>query len=296
VDGPILDVASGTVGDVVDEHGQPGGGSQRLEMLEDAALVGTVEVGTRNEGARERVFLQLAQLGRHPTRVVAAHARDYRQAAVHGFQRLLQDFEVLVFCDGGPFASCGQGNQSGNALASVVLDECDEALVVDFIVKERSDFNALPGNPVQINSTVLPHTIGVPTTYLTKTQIQNMFHASTKGMWDDNGNMFQPSGLGAVQVELSQSDSKGTTLGGGFSIEQEYQVIAATALFGVQFGFSYDYAYTVSTTNETIVGATMPYLPASAPSSLSYQSGIAAYTADLTGQSGKIWVVNFWVN
>jgi len=163
------------------------------------------------------------------------------------------------------------------------------------IVKERSDFNALPNNPVQIGSTVLPHTIGVPTSYPSKVKIQTMF-AGSKGMWDAQGTFFTNSAAGGLQVELSQSNTEATTLGGGFSIEQEYQVVVATALFGTQFGFSYDFAYTVSTTATTIVGATMPYLPASAPSSLAYQSGIAAYTTALAGQSPKIWVVNFWVN
>ncbi len=139
----VLDIAAGAVGDVVDEDGKPGDVRQGAEVLEDAALVRPVVVGTGNERARQGVFLERLHPGRHPAGVIAAHPRDHGQAPVHLPEDPLQGREVLVVGDRGNLARGGERDEPGNAAVGVIIDEPVEAFVVHLAVRERGD----EGNP-----------------------------------------------------------------------------------------------------------------------------------------------------
>jgi hypothetical protein len=171
-----------------------------------------------------------------------------------------------------------------------------KTMTVDFprtpqvIQMERSVFNALPGNPINVGSSILGHTIGNPRSYPNLSAIETA--CAKGGIYDPTG-MTSPVGDGQYNTDtVSVSNSKSKTVGGGVSVDASVEFTVLGALFGVEAGFSDEFSYTVKTTASTELSGSVPGTLESKP----FKFGIAGFNvADTKVQKAPFMVVTYWV-
>ena len=148
---------------------------------------------------------------------------------------------------------------------------------------ERSLFNALPNNPVNIGSSTLVHTIGKPATYLTRDAMASLIKKSG-GFWHSGQGVSIGQGGASSGISVYQGEDTSTDYTVGVSISVDAEMTVAGVIFGSSRGFAYDYAYSVSTGTGTEISGTTPDLASTAPSTYLFTYGIAAYKTTVSGQ------------
>lgn len=165
---------------------------------------------------------------------------------------------------------------------------------------ERTKFNEIAGNPIKVDASVLSHTIGKPSTYPTLAAIKNFGTSGSnplaKGFIDSTGFTVIPSGSGAYEYEFAISNSSNYSIGGGLSLTREMQTVSCGLLIGASQSLGYEYQRSVSMTSASVVGAGIPYLPATSASDKTFTTGVAAYSQKIPGQQGNALIINYWVN
>jgi len=158
-----------------------------------------------------------------------------------------------------------------------------------------SGFNALPSNPCQVDPAVLGHTIGSPWSYPDYGQAQNLM--ASGGLWDPNG---VPVGFNNSYVsdEVEQTHETSSTLGVGFGISLDFEVVAGGVLFGSSLDFQGEVDATCTTGVGTTISGSSPGLPPglTPPADTTYWFGICAYPVTISTQSTPATLVNYWVN
>jgi len=112
-------------------------------------------------------------------------------------------------------------------------------------------------------------------------------------MYDPTG-MTAPVGNSQLTTDtVCISQSKGTKMGTGLSIEASEEDVVLGVLFGASIGFSADFEYTVTTTDSTEISGTLPGINSS---DSVFQFGIAGYNyKDTAIQTNPFFVVTYWV-
>jgi hypothetical protein len=156
-------------------------------------------------------------------------------------------------------------------------------------------FNALPGNPCQVDPTVLAHTIGSPWSYPNYGQAQNLM--ASGGLWDPNG---VPVGYNDSYVsdEVEQTKETSSTLGVGYGISIEFEAVVGGVLFGAGLDFQGEVDATCTTGVGTTISGSSPGLPPglTPPADTPYWFGICAFPVTISTQSTPATLVNYWVN
>jgi hypothetical protein len=180
---------------------------------------------------------------------------------------------------------------NGSAVGTTIT--VDIPRTPQIIEMERSAFNALPSNTLSIGSSVLVHTLGIPSSYNNYTNISTLCNAASGGLIDPTG-MTSPVGTGAYATStVSLSQSKGTQLGAGLSYTASIQTVTAGVLFGAEVGFSDDFEYSVSTSKQTEISGSVPGINST---DKAFQFGIAGYNLTVPNlQSSPFMVVTYWV-
>jgi len=159
---------------------------------------------------------------------------------------------------------------------------------------DRAKYNALPSIPVTIDSNVLAHTFGDPTSYPSFNSVKAKIQASTKlggGLWDSTG-MYLGGTIGAITDSVEQVNSNSNSFGVGFSYTSEGQTVSGGFLYGYSYGFegSLDLSFG-SSSGWGIEGV----VPNQTGSHKAFGFGIAAWQQAVTVQTSPFIVVSYWV-
>jgi hypothetical protein len=179
---------------------------------------------------------------------------------------------------------------------------------------ELGKYNAIVPEPYRVPGDVLKHTMGVPRSYPSESEMRTLFTEGTT--WVDSvkgaylniigplqGGFRTPDSWmanltvnnGFQQIELSEAQTN--QLGANFTlrVEGEIQVVAAGVLVGGKAGWWVTLSTSVTTTDRSTYGATLMNIPESMSDRLPYSAGLMVYPYPTDGHSGRFIVVNFWV-
>jgi hypothetical protein len=160
---------------------------------------------------------------------------------------------------------------------------------------ERNEFNSLPDNTLQIGSSVLVHTLGVPGSYASKSAIATACGVlpPLSGMYDATG-VSASSGDGQLTTDTIEYQKGATdSFGSSISIEAESENVVAGVLFGASMGLSVDFELSISTSSSTEVEGAVP---AVLPTDKGFTFGVGLYSIKNTSiQPGPFLVATYWV-
>lgn len=163
----------------------------------------------------------------------------------------------------------------------------------------REFFNANNGDLADIDSTILSHTIGYPSTYPTNDEKEALLK-KYKGYKSDlqstvEGADNKPSGTKDLNISFSSTESDSFT--SDFAVETS----AGAGVFGltasITAGFNTGFSYTSTVVKGTSWGGTVGYLPRTFYNDTSYyySSGLFVYPYVDTRSCRTYWIVDYWV-
>lgn len=158
---------------------------------------------------------------------------------------------------------------------------------------ERNEFNSLPSNTLQIGSSVLVHTLGVPGSYASKSAIKAACAATVGGMYDGSG-VSVSIGDGQLTTDKIEYTSTATTnFGTSIDIEAESENVVAGVLFGATMGLSLNFELTIGTSSSTEVEGVVP---AALSTDAGFTFGVGLYSIKNTSiQPSPFLVATYWV-
>jgi hypothetical protein len=127
------------IGDVVDDDRPVGRVGDGREMPVQAVLRRAVVIGADREDAQELEPTEALSCLDHFAGVVAADADQHRLSTGHDLDGGRHDRVRLGLVEGWSLARGAEGNEAGNAVRHVVLDQAPVAHQIDLPVLERSD-------------------------------------------------------------------------------------------------------------------------------------------------------------
>jgi hypothetical protein len=163
-----------------------------------------------------------------------------------------------------------------------------------------------PGATAPIDTGVLHHTLGTPSTYPTAGDKDSLLEqAFTSGgsvntaLVDDYQTVLQPvceSDVAdpGIALSIAVKDTDATTTTHDFSVDSSTSVMAGDWGVTIDLGFEAGYSATYSTGAETTFGGTVGCIPsADVGTGHDFAAGLFAYP--FTNSFGKqYWVVNYW--
>lgn len=159
---------------------------------------------------------------------------------------------------------------------------------------ERGVFNALPENKLQVGPSVLVHTLGVPGSYMTQSQMDAACdRLGLKVMYDASGSSVAVGNGQLTSSSISYTDSKAAIFGTQVSITAESEEVIAGILWGASMGIDINTEFSLGLDTTTEVAGTVP---AAMPSERVFRYGIGLITkTDTSIQPGPFAVVTYWV-
>ena len=160
---------------------------------------------------------------------------------------------------------------------------------------QKNFYNENNGDLPDIPSTVLPHTLGLPSSYPDEDEKEAL-------MDEYGGYEVGPStvaqgtgGSGTTTLDISVESTQEETISVDFSTDIMNGVGAAGVTVSETLGFNSGYSYTSASTEGTSFGGTVGFLPTAYYTSYSYSSGlfVIKYEDDQSGQSW--WAINYWM-
>jgi hypothetical protein len=154
----------------------------------------------------------------------------------------------------------------------------------------RDFFNANNGDTMDVDSSILKHTLGDVHSYPTKAEKT----ALLVGGGFENGVMTVGEGAGLQTIAIDVAKGQGSGVSTDLDVKVEAEVTAAGVKVGASAGFHYGFEYQVSTEQTMFFQGTIGDIPGDKFSAdLMYKFGIFAYWHP-ANNGQKILVVNYW--
>ncbi len=159
---------------------------------------------------------------------------------------------------------------------------------------ERGVFNALPGNTLQVGSNVFVHTLGVPGSYMTKSQLDAACdRLGIKVMYDASGVSVSVGDGQLSKSAISYTDSKAATFGTQLSVTTSSEEVLACVLWGTSLGIDINTEFSIGVSDTTEVEGVVP---SAKSSDKPFKFGIGLVNKkDVSLQPGSFMVATYWV-
>jgi hypothetical protein len=155
---------------------------------------------------------------------------------------------------------------------------------------ERVFFNDNNGDSLDIDSSVLGHTIGDVDSY-PNTIGKNSLLSTYEG--HDNGPVAVGVGSGSTKIGLNTTTENSATESVQQSLELSFESTIGGFTVGGSVGFQHGFSYTLSTSSTTSFAGIVGDIPTNSyDASKSYSFGLFEYAFPLEGQ--EFFVINFW--
>jgi len=163
-------------------------------------------------------------------------------------------------------------------------------------------FNTNNGDLPDLPNEVLPHTLGVPSSYLSATEKYELMEDHPGSYEIGPKTAAQGDGYsGITELEIAVEKTNEKTVSTDFTTETSVGGGAGGVTVALDLGFNTGYGYTTTSSQGTSFGGTVGFLPSGyySNSDYSYSSGLFVLPYrdterdDATGQSW--WAINYWV-
>lgn len=170
----------------------------------------------------------------------------------------------------------------------------------DTYMTTREFYNENNGALADIDSTVVAHTIGDPSTYPTKAQKDALLGTYGGYQTDSAKSVAQGSNnatTGIIGLDITVESGKEETVSCDFDVTASAGAGVGGWTAMVSAGFNTGFSYTTSTTAGSQFGGTVGYLPTAYynDSKYKYSSGLFIYPYNDTRSLRKYWVVDYWI-
>jgi hypothetical protein len=154
----------------------------------------------------------------------------------------------------------------------------------------RNFFNSKNGDKLDIEGTVLPHTIGDVWSYPSLAERNSLL--ATEGIYSPDSPV--GVGSGSITVGIRKTQGQGTGTYSDFSVKVESEVGSGGFTVGASAGFHYGHEYTITNTESTMYEGTVGDIPDVYYTwDKAYIFGLFTYPFEYEGQT--FTVVNYWV-